>query len=94
MRSLEELLSQLHQQEEKLSLSNEEAAKQAAVLPILSLLGWDTRNTLDEVCPEYSVGNDRVDYCLKVAGKPRVFVEAKKPGVNVENHEEQLLRYS
>jgi predicted type IV restriction endonuclease len=92
--SLEELLSQLCEQGAKLVSSNEEAAKQAAVIPVLSALGWDTSNSLDEVCPEYAVGTDRVDYCLKVVGKPRVFVEAKRPGENLEHHQEQLLRYA
>jgi len=92
--SLEKLLFQLREQAARLSSSNEEAAKQAAVIPILGALGWDTSNSIEEVCPEYPVGTYRVDYCLKIAGRPRAFVEAKRPGENLENHQEQLLGYS
>jgi hypothetical protein len=92
--SLEELISQLRGQKERLASSNEEAAKQGIVLPVLSALGWDIRNTLGEVCPEYRVGGKRVDYCLMIGTKPKVFVEAKDPSKSLENHEEQLLGYA
>lgn len=65
----------------------------------LIVLGWDVRNeggrphSLREVVVELSTGLDdagepgsgRPDYVLRVDGKPRLVVEAKKPAVNVPN---------
>jgi len=72
---------------------DEAATKQAIVLRLLSILGWDTFN-IDEVTPEYSVGGRKVDYSLRVNGANRVFIEVKKIGEELENHQEQLLNYS
>ena len=44
---------------------DEAATKQAVVLPLLRILGWDTSN-VDEVYPEYSVEKKRVDYALRL----------------------------
>ena len=71
---------------------NEDAAKQAMVLPVLQMLGWDIFN-VEEVVPEFSVGNGRVDYCL-LANGARVFLEAKKPSEDLDRHQEQLLGYA
>jgi hypothetical protein len=73
----------------------EEACRQFAILPILKRLGWDTED-MDEVCPEYSAGGGRVDYCLKLQDKERVFIEVKKAGTELdkENFQEQLLKYA
>jgi len=49
----------------KIDTVDEAATKQAVVLKLLSLLGWDTFN-IDEVTPEYSVAGKRVDYALKI----------------------------
>ncbi len=43
---------------------DEAATKQAIIVKLLSLLGWDIFN-IDEVTPEYSVGGRRVDYSFK-----------------------------
>ncbi len=90
---LKELLSKLQEEKQFLQRSNEEAIKQGAVLPILACLGWD-RDNIREVVPEYSVGNGRVDYCLKTGEQPNVFVEAKRAGQELDSHQQQLLRYS
>ena len=74
-------------------IANESATKQAIILPLLSLLGWDTTN-IDEVSPEYSVENGRVDYSLRIKKENKVFIEVKKQGDDLENHQEQLLNYS
>lgn len=71
----------------------ESATKQAIILPLITLLGWDTTN-IDEVSPEYSVENGRVDYSLRIKKENRVFIEAKKLGDDLENCQEQLLEYS
>lgn len=79
----------------RLSSYSEDQTKMAIVQPILRRLGWDTEN-VDEVCPEFSVENRRVDYALRLNGRSTVFIEAKKPSQDLEsqNHQEQLLDYS
>lgn len=72
---------------------DEAATKQAIILRFLSLLCWDTFN-IDEVKPEYIVAERKVDYSLKISGKDRVFIEAKKAGEELDGHEQQLLDYS
>ncbi len=79
---------------DKRLLSFDEAAtKQAVILRILKALGWDPFN-IDEICPEYSIGGERVDYALKYNGKNKVFIEVKKVNEDLEKHQEQLLNYS
>lgn len=72
---------------------DEAATKQAIILRLLSLLEWDAFN-IDEVKPERAVAEGRVDYSLRIDGKDRVFIEAKKAGEELDGHEEQLLAYS
>ncbi len=72
---------------------DEPAIKQAVVLRLLSVLGWDPFD-VNEVYPEYSVGRGRVDYALMHDGKPKVFLEVKKPAESLEHHHEQLLGYA
>ena len=79
--------------DEALLRSVEEATRQAAVLPILSDLGWDWSN-LGEVVPEFAVGAGRVDYCLREANRSLVLVEVKRAGTDLTNHQEQLLGYA
>jgi predicted type IV restriction endonuclease len=90
--SLADLLRRVRD-EGALLLSGEEAAKQGAVLPILSRLGWD-RDNIREVVPEYAVANGRVDYCLRIHEKAKVFVEAKRASEELAQHQEQLLDYA
>lgn len=71
----------------------EEATKQGIVLRILKELGWDFFN-ISEVQPEYSVGNQKVDYALGYNGKIKVFIEVKKVNEDLEKHQEQLLNYA
>ena len=73
-----------------ISTWNEAQAKEWIIRPILDLLGWGRR----EIIPEYGVGTRRVDYTLQINRDNEVFIEAKKPGENLENHQEQLLDYS
>lgn len=65
----------------------------------LIALGWDVRNeagkpySVRDVVVEFSTGqgdtveqgSGRPDYVLRVGGRPRLVVEAKKPAVNVTN---------
>ncbi|MDP8241609.1 MAG: type I restriction endonuclease [Candidatus Celaenobacter antarcticus] len=72
---------------------DEAATKQAIVLRLLNLLGWNTFN-ISEITPEYSVGSQRVDYSLRINSSNKVFIEVKKISEDLENHQEQLLNYS
>ncbi len=81
--------------------SNEEAAKFQIIVPVLGDLGWDVYNSqgTDEVRFEHSAGGTkgggRVDIALM--GKHdqcACFVEAKSPGVNLDDHVAQLLGYA
>ena len=71
---------------------DESATKQSVVLRLLSLCGWDPFD-LSQVVPEYRVGNRRVDFALRPGSADAVFIEVKRPGENLENHQQQLLEY-
>jgi len=77
----------------KAQLFDEAATKQAIILPLLHLLGWNTYN-IDEVTPEFTVENKRVDYSLRLNNTNEVFLEVKKAGEDLEKYQEQLLDYS
>ena len=72
---------------------DEANVKQGVILPILNILDWDPFN-VDEVKPEYSVGGGNVDYSLRLKGDNLIFLEAKRPGQDLEVHQEQLLNYA
>ncbi len=77
----------------ELFVASEEATKQGAILPIIARLGWD-RDNIRQVCPEFSAGNGRVDYCLRLSEQSKVFIEAKRMNEDLNRHEEQLLDYA
>lgn len=72
---------------------DEQATKQTIILQLLSTLNWNTYNR-DEVYPEFSVENKRVDYSLQLNKSNKVFIEVKRINEDLENHQEQLLNYS
>ena len=80
-------------EDKKISSYDEAATKQVIILQLLSILNWNTFN-IDEVTPEYSVRGKRVDYSLRVQNTNKVFIEVKRIGEDLENHQEQLLDYS
>lgn len=71
---------------------DESATKQGVVLRLLSIAGWDPFD-VSEVVPEYTVGNRRVDFALNAGSTNPVFIEVKRPGEDLENHQQQLLEY-
>lgn len=72
---------------------NEQSISIGVVRPILDELDWDTTDP-EQVWPEYSVKNGRVDFALCYPPQhPKVFVEAKQPG-NAEGADEQLFDYA
>ena len=89
---LEVLLTRLRENKGQLP-TGEEATCQGVVLPILGKLGWD-RDNVFEVIPQFQIGLDRVDYCLKGNNKACVFIEVKKYGEQLDAHQEQLLKYA
>jgi len=81
------------QHDRRLLTFDEAATKQSVILRILSHLNWNPFN-IDEVYPEFSVKNKRVDFALRHNGHNKVFIEVKKIGEELEQHQEQLLNYS
>ena len=71
---------------------DESATKQGVVLRLLSLAGWDPFD-ISQVVPEYTVGTRRIDYVLRPGSPNAVFIEVKRPGENLERHQQQLLEY-
>ncbi len=71
---------------------DESATKQGVVLRLLHLAGWNTFD-VSEVVPEYTVGTRRVDFALRPGTANAVFIEVKRPGENLESHQQQLLEY-
>jgi hypothetical protein len=74
-------------------LFDEIAIKQTIILRLLSELGWNIFDR-DEVYPEFSLEDKRVDYALRHKNREKVFLEVKRPEENLEKHQEQLLNYS
>lgn len=70
---------------------DEAATKQAIILPLLHLLGWNT-HCVDEVIPEFLIENRKVDYSLHDNGH-FIFLEVKRIGEDLERYEKQLLEY-
>ena len=77
------------QSDEELSRLNE-AAVSATVRRVFNALGWDGDN-FREVRPEYSVGGLQVDYALFLGDTAQVFVEVKRGGESLGQHQDQLL---
>lgn len=91
----EKLLQVINQlkSDKRLVSFDEASTKQAVILRILSLIGWDTFN-IDEVVPEYSIAGKKVDFSLRYSNANKTFIEVKKIGEDLEKHQEQLLNYS
>ena len=70
------------------------------VLPMLEALGYDIWNPA-EVCPEYESDTaikkggqkEKVDYSIIINEQPRIFIEAKALGTELDGHHGQLKRY-
>jgi len=87
-----QLINQL-KSDKRLVSFDEASTKQAVILRILSVIGWDTFN-IDEVVPEYSIAGKKVDFSLRHSNVNKAFIEVKKIGEDLEKHQEQLLNYS
>lgn len=71
---------------------DEEAVRQTIVLRLLALADWRIFDS-QEVTPEYSVGNRKVDYALQIDNEVRVFLEVKKLAEPLETNQKQLIDY-
>ena len=75
---------------------NEYRTRICLIDPLLHALGWDVSDP-KSVTLEHQLGNRRVDYALLGEdGKPRVFIEAKHLGENLESEEfqDQVFNYA
>ena len=90
---ISEFIDKLKSDSKKISSYDEASTKQAIILRIIQLLGWNTSD-IDEVHPEYAVEKIRVDYSLRLKNENKFFIEVKKPSEDLENHQKQLLQYS
>ena len=77
----------------KLSSFDEASTKQAVVLRMLSLLGWDIFN-VDEVCPDYAANSSHVSYALRIGDKNKIFVEVKRISEKLDNHQKKIVEIS
>lgn len=79
-------------------IQTEEATKNAMVMPLIQILGYNVFDPL-EVTPELvaDVGTkkgEKVDYAILKEGKPIILFECKKSGADLHiNHASQLFRY-
>lgn len=78
--------------------STEETTKQALILPLLDILGfnpYDPTKVLAEFAADFPgvKATERVDYALYCNGQPVIFIEAKPYAANLTNHAPQLSRY-
>jgi hypothetical protein len=92
MGNLLELINKI-KEDRKFRTFDESSTKQFVVLRILSSLGWNIYDP-DEIQPEYSIGSFKVDFALKHKEVVKVFIEVKRFGEPLENHQEQLLKYA
>ena len=69
---------------------DEASIKQAVILKILSLLGWDPFD-FNDIQPEYSAKKQKIDFVLKHNDSPKVFLIVKKGLDNFKSHIETLL---
>jgi hypothetical protein len=75
----------------------EQDTKAALIDPVLRALGWDVED-LEEVQREYRLkgGDNPVDYALSILRSPRLFVEAKALGGNLNDRRwaNQIMGYA
>ena len=78
-------------------IHTEEATKNALILPLLQILGYNVFDPT-EVVPEFTadVGTkkgEKVDFAIVLDGKPALLIEAKPYGDDLSEHSSQLFRY-
>jgi hypothetical protein len=81
----------------KSHIQTEEATKNAFIMPLIGLLGFDVYDPR-EVVPEYvtDIGTkkgEKIDYAILKDNEPIILIECKNWEQNLNVHEGQLLRY-
>jgi hypothetical protein len=81
----------------KEQIATEEATKNAFIMPMLQILGYDVFNPL-EIVPEFTcdIGTkkgEKIDYAVIRDGHPIILIECKHWKQNLDLHDAQLLRY-
>jgi hypothetical protein len=75
----------------------EDNTKAVLVEPLMEVLGWNIRD-LGEVIRGYGVRvgtkTEYVDYILKIDGRPKIFVEVKALGKDLEPFVDQAISYA
>jgi hypothetical protein len=80
----------LHYYKDSKGAYNEHSCRLEYIDPFLQILGWDVANTKglpphyrEVIAENYSTKTDRPDYSLTLRGVVKLFIEAKKPSVDV-----------
>ena len=90
---MQDLIKKIQERLGKSAYPNEQAVSMGIVLPILQRLGWDATDP-EQVRPEYTIGNGRVDFALfGRSQRPSVFIEVKRVGVSMGG-DRQLFEYA
>jgi hypothetical protein len=100
MAVLHDVLAQVKERIERYRTSppiNEQNTKAGLIDPVLRALGWDVED-IEEVHREYKLktADNPVDYALLVLRTPRLFIEAKALGENLDDRRwaGQMLGYA
>ncbi|MDF1590701.1 MAG: hypothetical protein P1P89_04225 [Desulfobacterales bacterium] len=72
---------------------DEAATKQAIVLRVLFLLGWDIFN-VDEVNPNLGNESQQADYALSIKNTRKVLIKVVKPKETLDKHQEKVFEYA
>jgi predicted type IV restriction endonuclease len=92
MKNLLEFIKKL-QSDKRFTSFDEVATKQGIVLKILSLLEWDPFD-IDEIQPEYTVKDKKVDFALRTDNSNKAFLVVEKVEKNLINSREQLMDFA
>ena len=89
--TFETTLAHITSQASAFDSRDERAVEIAAVLPLLSSVGWDTGN-LSEIYPQHGLsGGGVVDYDLQIDGESRILIEVKRWGHDLDDKNETQL---
>jgi len=72
---------------------DEASTKQAIVLRLLFLLGWDIFN-IDEVNPNLASETQQADYALSIKNTLKVFIKVVKPKGSLDKYQEKVFAYA
>ena len=72
---------------------DEASTKQAIVLRLLFLLGWDIFN-VDEVNPNLGNETQQADYALSIKNTRKVFIKVVRPKETLDPYQEKVFEYA